>query len=447
MAIKPDPDGSSSSILSDLREMEAKLKCLVCKNLLQQPTWMTCGHVLCKHCIPKDMVSLCPICKARFLARNLKPARQIEEMLKKYQEIEASTKVPNRDNVSQVGTFAEDFGPILTPQSNQRGSTSMMNNPCQEDSTRNSKASSHCGDRVLIPPFPPGFEKRACELGIIGSPRAISAKLMREEPPKDSSAEVATSAKASATPGGSQVHGITMDNEFQLQQPNFNMRTKEACLKNSCSVPCMNPCTSRKKRTDREEWARPSAKRLKITSSRVPVNLFEDECIFCHSFRRDLKGFGELLCIQNGKLVAEVDSASKARVLYAHESCLDWSPRIYYKDDQIMNLKIEIGRTAKLICAKCGLKGAALGCFNEKCRKSYHPPCAYRILECRWDTENYCMLCPDHASEELPCDSGPTTSDTEANGNGSRTAERQQFNHLWKNANHQQNNHCSNRSD
>jgi PHD-like zinc-binding domain len=61
------------------------------------------------------------------------------------------------------------------------------------------------------------------------------------------------------------------------------------------------------------------------------------------------------------------------------------APEIYYQGDRVMNLESEIRRTAKLTCAKCGLKGAALGCFYEPCPKSYHPHCAYQVHGCRWD--------------------------------------------------------------
>jgi hypothetical protein len=36
------------------------------------------------------------------------------------------------------------------------------------------------------------------------------------------------------------------------------------------------------------------------------------------------QGFGELVCIQKGKVVAEPDNASKAKVFYAQESCIEW---------------------------------------------------------------------------------------------------------------------------
>ncbi|KAK9140347.1 hypothetical protein Scep_010028 [Stephania cephalantha] len=48
------------------------------------------------------------------------------------------------------------------------------------------------------------------------------------------------------------------------------------------------------------------------------------------------------------------------------------------------------------------LKGAALGCYAKSCRKCFHAPCAAPIPGCRWDTENFLMLCPTHASLKFP---------------------------------------------
>ncbi|KAF3332942.1 BRCA1-associated RING domain protein 1 [Carex littledalei] len=396
MAERGNNNGGSSSSLSDLRDMEEKLKCFV---------W---------ECIPKYMVSVCPTCKARFLSKNLKPAVHIEEMLKRYQEMmEAMLKVQNSDNGSPVGSFTGESSFILTPQSVQKGNGLLMNKSCQQAS--------------------PAFEKRVHGLGI-NSYDTLSSKLTRKKPPRDSPAVVSTPSKSSNIAGPSQGHLPAADNEFIPPPPNSEVIANTSCTKDSCQVPCSNPSTTRNEKTERKELAGSSVKRLKLTSSRLPVGLYEDECIFCHSFRRNLEvsglavhqqlqidhlaGYGELLCIQKGKVVTEPDTGSKAKVCYAHENCIEWAPVIYYEGDLLVNLRSEIQRSSKLTCAKCGLNGAALGCFYEHCPKSYHPPCAYRVDGCRWDTVNYCMLCPDHVSEKLPSDSDPTISDTAANGNG-----------------------------
>ncbi|KAL2900258.1 BRCA1-associated RING domain protein 1 [Bienertia sinuspersici] len=66
------------------------------------------------------------------------------------------------------------------------------------------------------------------------------------------------------------------------------------------------------------------------------------------------------------------------------------------------NLDKELARAGKLKCTTCGLKGAALGCFAKSCRRSYHVPCAYEISGCRWDMNEFLMLCPTHASQKFP---------------------------------------------
>lgn len=67
------------------------------------------------------------------------------------------------------------------------------------------------------------------------------------------------------------------------------------------------------------------------------------------------------------------------------------APQVYYKDDTIKNLKAEVTRGAKLKCTKCGIKGAALGCYVKSCRRSYHVTCAIEISKCRWDYVCYML--------------------------------------------------------
>jgi BRCA1-associated RING domain protein 1 len=50
-----------------------------------------------------------------------------------------------------------------------------------------------------------------------------------------------------------------------------------------------------------------------------------------------------------------------------------------------MNLEEEIERGEQLICSKCGVKGAVLGCSYPPCRRCYHATCALEI-DCGWDS-------------------------------------------------------------
>lgn len=61
---------------------------------------------------------------------------------------------------------------------------------------------------------------------------------------------------------------------------------------------------------------------------------------------------------------------------------------MYFVGETVKNLKAEVARGAKLKCTKCGLKGAALGCYVKSCRRTYHVTCAMDISTCRWDHVN-----------------------------------------------------------
>ncbi|KAL0363608.1 UNVERIFIED_CONTAM: protein BREAST CANCER SUSCEPTIBILITY 1 [Sesamum calycinum] len=78
------------------------------------------------------------------------------------------------------------------------------------------------------------------------------------------------------------------------------------------------------------------------------------------------------------------------------------APNVYFEDDIVINLEAELSRSRRIRCSCCGIKGAALGCYEKSCRKSFHVPCARLTPECRWDCENFVMLCPLHASCQLP---------------------------------------------
>ncbi|KAL6978726.1 non-specific serine,threonine protein kinase [Sarracenia purpurea var. burkii] len=126
----------------------------------------------------------------------------------------------------------------------------------------------------------------------------------------------------------------------------------------------------------------------------------ESICAFCQSSILSDRT-GPMLHYANGKAVGR-DAEKNVNVIHVHEICLEWAPQAYFLDEKVKNLKAEVARAAKLKCSGCGLKGAALGCLVKSCRKSYHVPCAIEILGCRWDFEDFLMLCPNHSSVKFP---------------------------------------------
>ncbi|CAL9109136.1 unnamed protein product [Musa textilis] len=138
----------------------------------------------------------------------------------------------------------------------------------------------------------------------------------------------------------------------------------------------------------------------------TPSIVFGDECAFCHSFRTTemaCQASGPMCCYKDGRLIS-MEEASQSQVTHAHRKCIDWAPQIYFSGDTVKNLEVELRRASKIKCSKCGLKGAALGCYFGSCPKSFHVPCAVEISDCRWDCVNFHVLCPNHSSEKLPCD-------------------------------------------
>lgn len=64
--------------------------------------------------------------------------------------------------------------------------------------------------------------------------------------------------------------------------------------------------------------------------------------------------------------------------------CLHRAPGVYFENDVAKDIPQEIARGHKIKCHVCGLRGAVLGCYVKRCRKSFHFPCAH-TLPCRWD--------------------------------------------------------------
>ncbi|KAK8522423.1 hypothetical protein V6N12_056131 [Hibiscus sabdariffa] len=124
------------------------------------------------------------------------------------------------------------------------------------------------------------------------------------------------------------------------------------------------------------------------------------QCAFCLS-TEDSEATGEMVHYYEGRPVPQ-DYNGGSKVIHSHKNCTEWAPNVYFENDKAINLEVELSRSRKIKCSCCGLKGAALGCYEKCCRKSFHVPCAKLVSQCRWDTDNFVMLCPLHPSSKLP---------------------------------------------
>ncbi|RZC63587.1 hypothetical protein C5167_025361 [Papaver somniferum] len=123
-------------------------------------------------------------------------------------------------------------------------------------------------------------------------------------------------------------------------------------------------------------------------------------CAFCQTSKVS-EDSGSMLRFSNGKEVEE-DKVSGPNVIHVHQICLMWAPQVYYVGETLQNLELEVVRGSKLKCSCCGLKGAALGCFEHSCKNTYHFPCAFGTSDCRWYNEGYLILCPSHSDTKFP---------------------------------------------
>ncbi|XP_057864399.2 protein BREAST CANCER SUSCEPTIBILITY 1 homolog isoform X2 [Cryptomeria japonica] len=123
-------------------------------------------------------------------------------------------------------------------------------------------------------------------------------------------------------------------------------------------------------------------------------------CVFCQT-SGDSEAAGQMMHYSNGRAITKAKEMPP-NVVHVHKFCAEWAPVVYFKGDCIMNLETEASRGIKIKCSMCGLKGAALGCCFTKCHRSFHVPCALSNTECRWDIDDYVMLCPSHSSRKFP---------------------------------------------
>ncbi|KAL2652727.1 hypothetical protein R1flu_020855 [Riccia fluitans] len=104
-------------------------------------------------------------------------------------------------------------------------------------------------------------------------------------------------------------------------------------------------------------------------------------------------------CEQAGEMMRYQMGAVSNKHAHVHKLCAEWAPNVYFEEEDACpkNLASEISRGSRIKCIICGKKGAALGCCNNKCKNSYHYPCARRLEGCQWNEDDYVMFCPQHA--------------------------------------------------
>ncbi|KAL2556880.1 BRCA1-associated RING domain protein 1 [Forsythia ovata] len=316
-----------------------ELKCAICLNLLNKPTLLPCNHIFCKFCIPQ-LGSECPTCNHLYVVGEMRSAPFLENIITIYKSLDA-TIFPHLSNDSRKPlNLCRESVTIIDDKTRKK-----LNEVELHGSDTGSRDRSSGTYRT----------KRSVEGDFDTAPGEIAVRTFHQDP---------------------------LHTRDAKRQKKLNYGSSESVGKGLAS---------------------PSDK-IAVSNCNGELhdapNVNRTVCAFCHSSKQT-EWTGTLLYYAKGKeVVGDVTALSKA--IPVHSKCLEWTPRIYYVGETMKNLQSEVARASKLKCSRCGLKGAALGCFVKSCRKSYHVPCAVEIQDCRWDCDDFLMLCPTHNSVKFP---------------------------------------------
>ncbi|XBJ26183.1 hypothetical protein VPH35_003662 [Triticum aestivum] len=133
----------------------------------------------------------------------------------------------------------------------------------------------------------------------------------------------------------------------------------------------------------------------------TPVGVFEDGCIFCHSFRTSEPCHGPMVLYHDRRIFPMTRETLPTPSMPTRNASFGKAPRVQSSSGGTSkNVENEIKRASRWECSRCNLRAAALGCYYGHCRKTYHVPCAMMIPECRWDVEGRHVWCPNHAPRD-----------------------------------------------
>ncbi|XP_059626072.1 BRCA1-associated RING domain protein 1 [Cornus florida] len=441
--------------LLQFQKMGLELICPLCLKMLNRPMLLPCDHIICHSCMPTSTQfgSECPVCKQQYSHRDVRPAPYMENMVTIYRSLDAAFMTscfqPASSDVGRVPNDGLSKEAIETREGNSSNGQSRysltsnrrvqatLNQSVQdgiESTVKNDKSrsprttcveeSDMCargpvvlhGEGKLTPAKSPGWvgAVKHNELGIeqvdidqvtrssSGSPPSFGDTKDMDDindpgcsnaiPEKFPAKRIITnhSDKAGGEMNGRPSPGTEFGHARNAKrQKKLNYGISEKCAKsNAHAQSAVLHSESTGNSGVEHKFGGPFSSKA-----------YTSVCAFCRSSKLTDRS-GPMLHYANGKEVIG-DAATHPNVIHVHKTCIEWTPQAYYDGETVMNLEAEVARAAKLKCSSCGIKGAALGCFVKHCKKSYHALCAVD-LDCRWDCEDFLLLCPNHCSAKFP---------------------------------------------
>ncbi|OAY32679.1 BRCA1-associated RING domain protein 1 isoform X2 [Manihot esculenta] len=450
--------------LLHLQKLGLELKCSLCLNFLKRPLLLSCDHLFCNACLPGTMQFglECPLCKAQYLDRDLRPVPFIENMVTIYRNLEATICASFQSGASDTGRILEQCPTSISADYNDKLSKESFKTAVEGNPSNGTSMFLLASSNLAQVPLNSCVKNVVQKIDMADKsnvPRKVKDNEyemvgIREDEVDGEQNVNSRPASSHIRAGGLQESTTVQIDANQVDQLSASfgdIKTPENdsyyeggdnSPKNHLPLRLVkrNPDDStRQERYDSsasgtEGGDRRDSKRHKklsygpltictnsvdhITVSSQAENLgncyslSEDKsvppcngaaktiCGFCRSSRIS-KDTGPIFHFVNGKSV-EGDDAFLSNAIHVHWACIEWAPRVFFVGETIKNLKTELARSAKLKCSSCGMRGAALGCYKKSCRRSYHAPCAKGVAGCRWDFDNFLVLCPSHTSVRFP---------------------------------------------
>ncbi|KAJ2081933.1 hypothetical protein H4R24_001965 [Coemansia sp. RSA 988] len=121
-------------------------------------------------------------------------------------------------------------------------------------------------------------------------------------------------------------------------------------------------------------------------------------CAFCSEddqYQRDI--LGAFAAEQPFVLSTERDDGTvRRRRFWAHTACAKYSPEVLVTEaGQWFNVAAALRRARTIKCAECKRRGATIGCFHDRCQKSFHVACAG--MSTSFFESGRIFWCPKHA--------------------------------------------------
>ncbi|XP_076914669.1 BRCA1-associated RING domain protein 1-like [Bidens hawaiensis] len=408
-----------------LQKLGLELKCPICLQLFNRPVLLPCNHIFCSSC---QIGSECAVCKHSCVDKEVKSAPFMENIVTIFRNIEAtlSTNVIHpvcsdmgKSSAKSPASLKIDINNSLTNEnagitkegnsSNDQSTTLQTDVPnltfdslenlekciTPESVKRPEFKISGVTSKVLIAPdnqlengvgftqiekvSPPLLKDSKDVVGNCGVPKSNHKNLIKYSLKRRAEND-ASGAKSHTSEGKRQ-----KETDDMKMEPNHNLDTSNVSSENAATASCNSETESKKPVSDVQK---------------DQPDLKNNPCAFCQC-SKETEGSGALVAYAHGKEV-NGNVSNFAKVTYVHVKCTEWAPQIYFQKGMIKNLESEVSRAGKLKCASCGKKGAVLGCYMKSCQRTYHVPCAYDISECRWDCEDFLLLCPTHESHKFP---------------------------------------------